>query len=224
VGYFKTSLGLETPEAGNSPGITGDLKKLAGQINALLLKQLTTLVELAKLKVTETIELPGESITAAMLKALAVTTSKIGEGAVTTAKLGNEAVETSKIGEGAVTTAKLGNEAVETSKIKAGAVTRAKMETSIITDSSGAPLKIQTGSTLISSGALGTGVSTQTITLPTAWANAHVAFFCAILATVDSSSISLRAASPSGLSEGILVPEMGGTSQSLSVIWVSIGY
>jgi hypothetical protein len=80
VGYFKTSLGLETPEAGNSPSITGDLKKLAGQINALLLKQLTALVELAKLKVTETVELPAESITEAMLKAKAISDAKIATG------------------------------------------------------------------------------------------------------------------------------------------------
>jgi hypothetical protein len=37
MGYFKTSLGLETPETENSPSLTGDLKNLAGQINALLL-------------------------------------------------------------------------------------------------------------------------------------------------------------------------------------------
>jgi hypothetical protein len=78
MGYFKTELGLETPEPGNAPTITGDLKKLAEQVDALLRKQVTTLVELAKLKVTEklevvalkvtgTLELPVASITGAMV-------------------------------------------------------------------------------------------------------------------------------------------------------------
>lgn len=87
MGFYKTVLGIETPEPGESPAATGQLKKMAEQIDALLRRQLTNLVELAKLKVTGTIELPGESLTTTMFKALAVTTAKIAEGAVTDAKV-----------------------------------------------------------------------------------------------------------------------------------------
>lgn len=77
---------------------------MAEQIDALLRKQLAKLVELAKLKITETLEtaalkvtgtleLPSGSITEVMLKALAVTTAKIGSEAVTEAKLLKPIVE-----------------------------------------------------------------------------------------------------------------------------------
>lgn len=108
MGFYKSTLGIESPEPGEAPAATGQLKRMVEQIDLLLRKQLTTLVELAKLKVTETVELPAESLTTAMLKALAVTTAKLGEGAVTAAKLGSEAVETAKIKTGAVTGPKLG--------------------------------------------------------------------------------------------------------------------
>jgi hypothetical protein len=122
MSYYKTLLGLETPEPSSSPSVCPDLRKLAEQVDALLRKQLTTLFEVAKLKVTETLELPAESLTTTMLKALAVTA----------AKLGSEAVETAKIKAGAVTAAKLGNEAVERASIKLKAVGPNQLETGAV--------------------------------------------------------------------------------------------
>jgi hypothetical protein len=98
VGYFKSKeFGIETPEPSDSPAITSDLKKFAEQVDALLRKQLTKLFEVAKLKVTETVELPAESLTTTMLKALAVTAAKLGSEAVTEAKIANEAVTEAKL-------------------------------------------------------------------------------------------------------------------------------
>lgn len=57
-------------------------------------------LEVAKLKVTGTLELPGESITEAMIKALAVTTAKLANEAVTAAKLGPEAITDAKVVKG----------------------------------------------------------------------------------------------------------------------------
>ena len=88
---YKTTLGIESPEPSEPPAATGQLKKAFEQVDALLRKQLTTLVELAKLKVTEKLEavaltvtgtlvLPGESITEAMLKKEVVTDAKVVTG------------------------------------------------------------------------------------------------------------------------------------------------
>lgn len=97
MGFYKSTLGIESPEPGEAPAATGQLKRMVEQIDALLRKQLTKLVELAKLKVTETIELPAESIVEAAIKALAVTTAKIAAEAVTAAKIANGAVTDAKI-------------------------------------------------------------------------------------------------------------------------------
>lgn len=56
------------------------ITELAERVDLLLRKQLTKLLEVAKLKVTTTVELPAESITEAELKKEVVTDAKVGAG------------------------------------------------------------------------------------------------------------------------------------------------
>lgn len=62
MAYKSKELGIETPEPGAPPAITANLKNLAEQIDTLLRKQVTKKVELAKLKITESLEFPGGNV------------------------------------------------------------------------------------------------------------------------------------------------------------------
>lgn len=83
--------------------------------------------------------------------------------------------------------------------------------------------KFQEGVATVLTGALGTGVSTQQIAI-TPWSTAHVAFLASIAGATNNSSILMRASGVTDLSHGFVVPDMGGTTQSLIINWISIGH
>jgi hypothetical protein len=68
-----------------------------------------------------------QKVGTAQLKASAVTTNKIKNGAVGNAKLGAAAVSTDKLGDGAVTNSKIADNAVSTAKLAADSVTGDKV-------------------------------------------------------------------------------------------------
>lgn len=83
--------------------------------------------------------------------------------------------------------------------------------------------RVQGGTTHVEAAALGTGVSTQVINLGSAWSGSHKAFVATMIGDVNSSSILVRAAATNGLGKGIVIPDMGGTSQGVTINWVSVG-
>lgn len=117
-----------------------------------------------------------ESISTALLEALAVTAAKIAESAVTepkiaalavaTAKLAEEAVTTAKLENLAVTAAKLANEAAETGKIKNLAITAAKLAASAVEEA-----KIKDGAVTSRKAKLTAGVvsTAENLTLTTSY-------------------------------------------------------
>jgi hypothetical protein len=109
-----TELDLPYPIKEDPDTIASDIGELAKKVDELLRKQLTKLVEVAKLKVTTSIELPAKAIVAAAMaehsiteanKALAsesIVTGNIKAEAVTAAKIAAAAVPASKLGLGTV--------------------------------------------------------------------------------------------------------------------------
>lgn len=94
-----TELKLPYPSAtGAIKNGAQNIQELAERVDLLLREQLTKAVKIAKLTVTEAITLPSESITEAMLKALAVTTAKLAKEAVTSEKIGSQAITDTKVG------------------------------------------------------------------------------------------------------------------------------
>jgi hypothetical protein len=81
--------------------LTSDIGELAKKVDELLRKQLTKLIEVAKLKVTETIELPSESITSTEIKKEAITDAKIVSGRALVKTSGSSPVIAVRQGTGA---------------------------------------------------------------------------------------------------------------------------
>ena len=79
--------------------------------------------------------LPDNSVGTRHLKAGAVKTSKIANGAVTNPKIADDAITTSKIANGAVTNPKIADDAITTSKIANGEVTNIELANDAVTSS-----------------------------------------------------------------------------------------
>src|ERR1039458_3044746 len=105
-----TELDLPYPIKEDPDTIASDIGELAKKVDELLRKQLTKLVEVAKLKVTTSIELPAKAIVAAAMAEHSITEANkaLASESIVTGNIKAEAVTAAKIAAAAVTASKLG--------------------------------------------------------------------------------------------------------------------